>query len=258
MKILAIGDIVGRIGRDRTMYFLDKHKDEYDLIIANGENAAHGNGMTTSVYKELVGYGIDGFTMGNHTWGAPDIVNLMRYNNNIIRPANFDRDCPGKGSMILKAKNGASVGVINLIGRVYMPLPFDSPFAAVERELKFLKPKTDIILVDFHAEATSEKKAMGYFLDGKVSAVFGTHTHVQTADESILPGKTGYITDLGMTGAVHSVLGMNKNIIVNRFLNGMPQKFELATGEGVFCGCAFTIDESSGKTVSIERIYEKQ
>ena len=166
MKILAIGDIVGRIGRDATMYYLEKHRDNYDLIIANGENSAHGNGMTKSVYEELSSYGIDGFTMGNHTWGCPDIAKLMKYNNNIIRPSNFDKECPGKGSMILKAKNGVSVGVINLIGRVYMPLPFDSPFTAAEREIQFLSDKCDIILVDFHAEATSEKVSMGYFLDG--------------------------------------------------------------------------------------------
>ena len=256
MKILAIGDIVGRIGRDKVMYYLEKHSGEYDLIIANGENAAHGNGMTRAVWEELSSYGIDGFTMGNHTWGAPDIVNLMKYNKNIVRPANFDRSCPGKGSMILTAKNGVSVGVINIIGRVYMPMSFDSPFNAVERELKFLKEKTDIIIVDFHAEATSEKVSMGYFLDGKVSAVFGTHTHVQTADEKILPSGTGYITDLGMTGAVHSVLGMDKNIILNRFINGMPSKFQLASGEGQFSGCEFEIDEKSGKTVEIKRIFE--
>ena len=258
MKILAIGDIVGRIGRDATMYYLEKHRDDYDLIIANGENAAHGNGMTKSVYAELCSYGIDGFTMGNHTWGCPDISNLMKYNNNIIRPANFDKECPGKGSMILKSKNGISVGVINLIGRVYMPLPFDSPFTAAEREIHFLSDKCDIILVDFHAEATSETVSMGYFLDGKVSAVFGTHTHIQTADEAILPKGTAYLTDLGMTGAVHSVLGMDKRIIINRFMNGMPSKFELATGDGQFCGCEFEIDETTKKAINVTRIFEKK
>lgn len=258
MKILAIGDIVGRIGRDSVMYYLEKHKEEYDLIIANGENAAHGNGMSRSVYQELCGYGIDGFTMGNHTWGCPDVITLMKYNQNIIRPANFDKNCPGKGSMVLEAKNGVSVGIINLIGRVYMPLPFDSPFTAAKRELGFLKSRSDIILVDFHAEATSEKMTMGYFLDGEVSAIFGTHTHIQTADETILPSGTGYITDLGMTGAVHSILGMDKKVIMNRFLNGMPSKFELATGDGQFCACEFEIDEITGKTKNIKRIFHKE
>lgn len=258
MKILAIGDIVSRVGRDAAMYYLERHKTEYDLIIANGENSAHGNGLSRPIYQELSGYGIDGFTMGNHTWGCPDVVNLMRYNSNIIRPANFSKDCPGRGSMVLKTKNGASVGIINLIGRVYMPMNYDSPFSAAERELKFLKDKCDIVIVDFHAEATSEKMAMGYFLDGKVSAVFGTHTHIQTADDTVLPCGTAYITDLGMTGPVHSVLGMDKKIIVNRFLNGMPSKFEIATGEGQFCGCEFEIDENTKKAVNTKRIFQKK
>lgn len=257
MKILAIGDIVGRVGRDAVMYYLEKHREEYDLIIANGENATHGHGLSKPVYEELTGYGINGFTMGNHTWGCPDVVNLMKYNNNIIRPANFDKECPGKGGMVLKARNGVLVGVINVIGRVYMPLSFDSPFTAVEREIRFLKEKCDILIVDFHAEATSEKMAMGYFLDGKTAAIFGTHTHIQTADDTILPGGTGYITDLGMTGAIHSVLGMDRKIILNRFLNGMPQKFEMANGAGQFCGCEFEIDENNGKTIGIKRIFEK-
>lgn len=257
MKILAIGDIVGRVGRDAVISYLERHRSEYDLVIANGENSTHGRGLSKPVYQELMKFGIDGLTMGNHTWGCPDVENIMKYNRNVIRPANFDRSCPGKGSMILKTEKGVSVGIINIIGRVYMPMSFDSPFTAVEREIAFLKEKTDVIVVDFHAEATSEKVAMGYYLDSKVAAVFGTHTHVQTADETILPGGTGYITDLGMTGAVHSVLGMDKRIIVNRFLNGMPSKFELATGKGQFCGCEFEIDETSGKTVAVKRIFER-
>lgn len=257
MKILTIGDIVSRVGRDAVMYYMEKHGAEYDLVIANGENAAHGNGMTNAVYRELSEYGIHGFTMGNHTWGCPDITKIMKYNKNVIRPANFDKSCPGRGSMILETASGVSVGVVNLIGRVYMPMPADSPFSAAEREIAFLADKTDIILVDFHAEATSEKKAMGFFLDGKVSAVFGTHTHVQTADEIVLPGGTGYITDLGMTGVYHSVLGMDKHVIVNRFISGMPAKFEIATGKGEFCGCEFEIDENTGKTVAVKRIQEK-
>ena len=257
MKILAIGDIVGRIGRDATMTYLDRHSSEYDLIIANGENSTHANGISKAVYNELTGCGIDGFTMGNHTWGCPDVVNLMKYNDNIVRPANFDKACPGTGSMILKARNGMSVGVINIIGRTYMPNPADSPFTAVEAELEKLSGKTDIILVDFHAEATSEKVAMGYFLDGKVTAVFGTHTHIQTADEQILPKGTGYITDLGMTGPIHSVLGMDKQIIVNRFLNGMPSKFEVATGRGQFCGISIEIDDETKAVTDVKRIFER-
>lgn len=253
MKILCIGDIVGRVGRDMVFSYLDKHMYDYDLVIANGENAAHGKGITKNVYDELKRAGIDGFTLGNHTWGCPDVKKVLEYNEDIIRPANFDEGCPGVGSMILKARNGVLVGVINIIGRVYMQ-PADSPFTIVKKEIEKLKKKTNIILVDFHAEATSEKISMGYYLDGEVSAVFGTHTHVQTADEKILQKGTGYITDLGMTGPIHSVLGMDKSLIVNKFLNNMPVKFEVATGEGEFSGCVFEIDEETGKTVGIERI----
>lgn len=253
MKILCIGDIVGRVGRDMVFEYMDKHMYDYDLVIANGENAAHGKGITKPVYEELKKAGIDGITLGNHTWGCGDVKKVLDFNDDIIRPANFDEGCPGVGSMILKAKNEVLVGVINLIGRVYMQ-PADSPFTIVKREIEKLKQKTNIILVDFHAEATSEKISMGYYLDGEVSAIFGTHTHVQTADEKILKNGTGYITDLGMTGPVNSVLGMDKNIIVNKFLNNMPAKFEVATGEGEFSGCIFEIDESTGKTIKIERV----
>lgn len=253
MKILCIGDIVGRVGRDMVFSYLDKHMYDYDLIIANGENAAHGKGITKNVYEELKRAGIDGITLGNHTWGCPDVKRVLEFEDDIIRPANFDEGCPGVGSMVLKARNGVLVGIINIIGRVYMQ-PAESPFAIVKKEIEKLKEKTNIILVDFHAEATSEKISMGYYLDGEVSAVFGTHTHVQTADEKILSSGTGYITDLGMTGPIHSVLGMDKSLIVNKFLNNMPVKFEVATGEGEFSGCVFEIDENTGKTVGIERI----
>lgn len=254
MKILAIGDIVGRVGRDSTMSYLEDHKEEYDFIIANGENSTHGHGLSHPVYKMLCGCGIDGFTMGNHTWDCPDVANIMKYNANVIRPANYDRACPGRGSMILE-RNGKKIGVINLIGRINMPMPADSPFTAVENEIKYLKQKTEIIVVDFHAETTSEKKAMGYYLNGKVSAVFGTHTHVQTSDEEILTDGTGYITDLGMTGPIHSVLGIDKRTIINRFLNGMPAKFEIATGAGQFSACEFEIDEETAKCIGIKRIF---
>lgn len=254
MKVLCIGDIVGRVGRDMVFSYLDRNAVKYDLIVANGENAAHGRGITKNVYEELKRSGIDGFTLGNHTWGCPDVVSILKYNDDIIRPANFDKTCPGVGSMLITAKNGVKVGVINIIGRVYMEAA-DSPFNAVKEEISKLREKTNIIFVDFHAEATSEKIAMGYFLDGEVSAVFGTHTHVQTADETILPKGTGYITDLGMTGVIHSVLGMDKNIIIKRFIDLMPAKFEVANGKGKFCGCVFEIEEQSGKCVGIERIY---
>ena len=256
IRILCIGDVVGRTGREMLFKYTDdiKYKKSIDLIIANGENSSHGRGMTRSVYNEMTRAGVEGFTMGNHTWDAKEIVDIMKHEDNVIRPANYSSECPGKGSMILHTKSGISVGVINVIGRTFLP-PSDSPFDAALRETEKLRKSSKVILVDFHAEATSEKEAMGYFLDGKVSAVFGTHTHVQTADNKILPDGTGYITDLGMTGPEESVLGMNRHIIVKRFATGMPQKFEIATGKGRFCACIFDIDEESGKCVSTERIY---
>ena len=257
MKILAIGDIFGRSGRDAVFSQLEHSRDEYDLIVANAENAAHGRGLSKPVYEELLRAGIDAFTLGNHSWGCPDIVNIMRYSDNICRPANFEGDVCGTGSAVVKAKNGVRVGIINLIGRTYMPQQAKSPFYTADAEIEKLSGKCDIILVDFHAEATSEKMALGYYLDGRVSAVFGTHTHVQTADEKILPHGTGYITDLGMTGPSVSVLGVEKNIIVARFLGGMPQKFEVAEGKPQFCGAVFEIDENTKKTLEIKRIYKE-
>ena len=259
MKILCIGDIVSRVGRDMLYKYVDefKYSKGIDLVVANGENATHGRGLARDAYKELMAAGIDAVTMGNHTWGAKDINAIMKYEGNVIRPINFPKNNPGEGSMVITAKNGKKVGIINAIGRVYMD-PCDSPFAEVEKEVERLRKITNIILVDFHAEATSEKEAMGYFLDGRVSAVFGTHTHVQTADERILGGGTGYITDLGMTGPAHSVLGMDVKIIVDRFVTGLPQKFEIAQGKGQFNGCIFEIDDESGKCIGIERIFIRE
>ncbi|MCC8168948.1 MAG: TIGR00282 family metallophosphoesterase, partial [Oscillospiraceae bacterium] len=243
MKILCIGDVVSRVGRDMLFRFVDelKYKKSLDLVIANGENATHGRGLARNAYNEMMCAGIDGITMGNHTWGAKEIVSIMKYEKNVIRPANYTGSCPGEGSMILTSKSGVKVGIINIIGRVYMD-PAESPFEVVLEEIEKLKQSVQIILVDFHAEATSEKEAMGQFLDGKVSAVFGTHTHVQTADEMILPNGTGYITDLGMTGPIYSVLGMSSKIIIDRFLTSLPQKFEIAEAKGQLCGCIFDID----------------
>lgn len=258
MKILAIGDVVSRIGRDMLFRYVDelKYSKGIDLVIANGENSSHGRGMTRSTYNEMTRAGVDCFTLGNHTWGAKEVRYILEKEDNVIRPANYSGSVPGRGSMLTSTKSGTHVGIINLIGRVYMD-PADSPFDAVLKEIERLKKYTKIILVDFHAEATSEKEAMGYFLDGKVSAVFGTHTHVQTADEQILDGGTGYITDLGMTGARNSVLGMEKRVILDRFVNGMPAKFELASGKGQLCGCIFEINDD-GKCESLERLYLRE
>lgn len=247
---------MSRTGRDMLFKYVDelKYRSEIDFVIANGENSNHGRGMTRSCYEEMKLAGVDAFTMGNHVWGAKEITAIMRDERDVIRPANWPGNPPGEGSVILLSKRGIRIGIINLMGQVEM-VPCDNPFAAAECELKKLSGITPIIFVDFHAEATSEKMAMGYFLDGKVSAVFGTHTHIQTADSKILPGGTGYITDIGMTGPSDSILGMNKKIIVNRFRTGMPQKFEIATGKGQFCACVFTVDENTGKCTKAERLW---
>lgn len=255
MKIFCIGDIVGNPGikilSEKLEYF--KAEQHINLIIANAENSAHGRGVTRAVYEELSALGIDGFTTGNHVWNCKDIFPLMKYNSNIIRPANYEKSCPGRGSMILSCGE-AKVGIINLAGRVFMD-GANSPFHSAVKEINNLNAKgVKIILVDFHAEATSEKKALGWFLDGKVSAVFGTHTHVQTADECVLPGGTGYISDLGMTGAVYSVLGMKRDIVIEKFLTGMPCRFEIADGASQISGCIFDIDENTGKTINVLRV----
>lgn len=256
MKILCVGDVVSRVGRDMLFKYVDelKYQKDIDFVIVNGENSSHGRGMTRSTYSEMKRAGADVFTMGNHVWGAKEVVPIMEQEGDVIRPLNMQGTQPGNGSVVMTAKNGTKIGIINLIGQVNM-LPCNSPFDAVEKEVEKIREITPVIFVDFHAEVTSEKMAMGYFLDGKVSAVFGTHTHIQTADAKILKGGTGYITDLGMTGPEESVLGMNKNIIIDRFVSGVPQKFEIASGKGQFCGCIFTVDENSGKCTDIERLY---
>ncbi len=257
MKILTIGDIFGRVGRNTVEEELERMRGKYDFIIANAENASHGRGMSKPVYEQLSYAGIDVFTLGNHAWGCPDIATVMRYNDNVVRPANFEGSVPGKGSTIVTAKNGIKVGVINLIGRTYMQGAAESPFFAADRELERIKAYADLIFVDFHAEATSEKIALGYYLDGRVTAVFGTHTHVQTADSKIMPKGTGYISDLGMTGPAVSVLGLEKQTIIDRFLNSMPQKFTVANSRGQFCAAMFEIDDATRKVTSIERIYKE-
>lgn len=254
MKILCIGDVVSRSGREAVRLYLDNliKEKHIDLVVINGENLSHGRGISRNTYDEMVSIGIDGFTLGNHTWNCKDVINLLSYQKNIIRPANFSKTAPGNGSMILKTRSGEKVGFINVSGRTYME-PVSCPFEAVDREINRIKSETNIIFVDFHAEATSEKIALGWYLDGKVTAVYGTHTHVQTSDEIILPKGTGYITDLGMTGAFYSVLGMERRPVIQKFMTGMPQKFEVAEGKARFSACVFEAD-ADGKCVGIERI----
>jgi metallophosphoesterase (TIGR00282 family) len=253
--VLFIGDIVGRLGRKIVKELLPKLKKEHsvDLTIANGENSAAGYGITEKVYKELTEAGIDVITMGNHMFDKKDFSKVLEDCPKIIRPANYPPDVPGKDNIIVETKSG-KVAVINLLGRVFMP-PMDCPFRVGEALIEKLKQETPIVIVDFHAEATSEKCALGYFLDGKASAIIGTHTHVMTADERILAGGTAYLSDLGMTGAYDSVIGMNKEAIITRFLTQMPHRFEPVTeGTGILNAVILKIDPKTGKAKEITRI----
>lgn len=253
MNILFIGDIVGQPGRDYIVNNLSKIKSEYkvDICIANGENASHGNSITVQSARELYSAGIDIFTMGNHTFNrnVSDVFDDIEY---IVRPANYNKSLPGSGSVVFD--NGwFKLGVINVQGQVFLE-PIDSPFTAVMNEYEKIKGDCDAIIVDFHAEATSEKGAMGHFLDGKVAAVLGTHTHVQTADEKILPNGTAFISDVGMTGVEHSILGTDVSVIVNRFAHQKKDKFVLAEGKVQFNAVLITLNNNSGLAEEIRRI----
>ncbi len=255
LRVLFIGDIVGKTGRSAVRSLLPNIIDRLriNLIIANGENAAGGFGITEKVARELFSFKINIITTGNHVWDKKDDIEYIAREELILRPLNYPSGVPGRGSLIYNL-NGLEIGVINLAGRTFMA-PVDCPFRTVERELKEMRKVTNIIIVDFHAEATSEKIAMGYFLDGKVSAVIGTHTHVQTADERIFDKGTGYITDVGMTGPLNSIIGIEINQIIERFLYQMPKKFDVAKGESLFSGVVLDIDINTGKTVKIQRLY---
>ena len=254
MNILAIGDIVSQNGASYVKKKLGTLKKEYniDFVIANGENVCQGNGLTTSEANELLKSGIDVITLGNHAFRKKEIVNALLNKNCVIRPANFPEGTVGNGYTVLNCGSKRIV-VVNLIGRMNL-MTVDCPFKKADKILFELKNKCDIIVVDFHADATSEKLAMGYYLDGRASAVFGTHTHVQTADEMILPKGTGYISDVGMTGPEDSVLGVKKEIIIKRFITSMPQKFEAADGKQKLCGVIFEFDDESNKCIDVKRI----
>lgn len=255
MRILAIGDVVGKPGRQAVRAHLpeliETHK--LDLVIANAENAAGGSGLTVETAEDLLTMPVAMLTGGNHTWRYKEVLNLLERDPRILRPLNFPPGTPGRGYGICQTAGGVKVGVINLQGRVFMdPLP--SPFEVVLDAIQELRKETPIIVVDFHAEATSEKRAMGWFLDGKASLVFGTHTHVATADEEILPQGTGYITDIGMTGPYDSVIGMKKEAILERFITMRPTSFQVAKGDLRLCGVIAELDDETGQCRSIERV----
>jgi metallophosphoesterase (TIGR00282 family) len=254
IKILFIGDIVGRSGRNVVKHFLSdlKAEEKVDFVIANGENLSAGKGITFGKYEEMINVGIDYFTSGNHIWNNRDIIPYMKDKSvKVLRPANYPNDPPGLGYATVDV-DGTKLTIINLMGRVFIPGLFDDPFAKAK---EIVDANSDsAIIIDFHAEATSEKMALAYYLDGQISAVIGTHTHVQTADEKILAGGTGFITDAGMCGPTDSVLGVEKDIIIRGFLTGLPQSHKVAVGDSIFNACLLEIDSLTKKTVSIKRI----
>lgn len=255
MKVLFIGDIVGKTGRNAVRALLPVLRDRYkvDFVFANGENIAGGFGLTEDLVADLYKAGVEVITTGNHVWDKKDFVPYITKDDRVLRPLNFAPGAPGSGSIIYTLSDRTKVGVLNLSGRIFMS-PMDCPFRTAEKAVERLRQETPVVLVDFHAEATSEKVALGYFLDGRVSAVLGTHTHVQTADEKILPNGTAYITDVGMTGPAESVIGIDVAQIIERFLTGMPARFETAKGKGVFSGVVIEIDGSNGKATAIQRL----
>ena len=253
MKILLIGDIVGNSGVKKVKEVIPKFKEDnnIDYIIANGENSADGMGITEKIFEDLKNAGVNMVTMGNHTWGKRDIFKFLD-DEHIIRPANYAPGVPGHGYRIHEC-NGKKIAVINLIGRVDIAVLSENPFLKADNILK--KIEADIIIIDFHAEATAEKIAMGYYLDGKVTCVFGTHTHVQTADETILENGTGYITDIGMTGPKKSVIGMDVSASIKRFSTSLPERYKVSDDEEVvLTGCILEIDDDTCRMNKISRI----
>jgi hypothetical protein len=255
MRLLFIGDIVGRPGRELVRrglgYLVEEHRA--DLVVANAENAAAGFGITREIGDQLLEWGVDVMTSGNHIWDKKEAVDYIGAEPRLLRPANYPAGVPGNGSYLARTRDGRSVGVINVMGRVFMH-QIDDPFAVVEREIDALRARARVLFVDFHAEATSEKIAMGWHLDGRVAAVVGTHTHVQTADERVLPQGTAYITDVGMTGPHDSVIGVERSAILQRFLTALPQRFETASENPRLHAVVIAADETTGRARSIERV----
>ncbi len=256
MNILCIGDVVGEPGRNAIRELLPKIKEELriDFTICNGENSAGGSGITPRLADELFKSGCDILTTGDHVWDKFDIKEYLNQNKNIIRPANFQPGSPGRGWTVAKTSKGVKVGIINLLGRVFMRYNVNCPFREFQSIFKEIKQETSIVVVDLHAETTSEKVAFGFFSDGQASVVFGTHTHIQTADDVILPQGTAYITDLGMTGPYDSVIGQNKDQIIERFTTGLPVRFQVAESNVRLNGIVVDVDEKTGRAKSMVRL----
>ncbi len=259
MRILFLGDVVGLPGLKALTDDLQRIREEQqvDLVFVNGENASGGYGLKSKHAKSIFKAGADGITGGNHIWKYKDLYSMLDSDGRVLRPHNYADHLPGTGVQIIKKKGLPPVALINIIGRTFMP-PIDCPFAAIEAVVDALPAEVAVSVVDFHAEATGEKIAMGYFLDGKVSAVVGTHTHVQTNDAKVLPGGTAYLTDLGMCGATDSCLGMKPEIILDRYLTGLPRQLEAAAGQGVLQGAIFDIDDTTGRALTIAPYKQDQ
>ena len=257
VKLLFIGDIFGKSGREIIREALPAliKLHEVDLVVANVENAAGGNGITRDIAEKLLGCGIQVMTTGNHVWDKKEALTYIKEEPRLLRPANYPPEVPGRGRFIAQTNSGVRVGIVNVMGRVFMN-PLDNPFTVARNEIAQiqLENNPDVILVDMHAEATSEKQAMGWHLDGTVTAVVGTHTHVQTADERILPNGTAYITDVGMTGPYDSIIGVDVRPVLKRFLDGLPARFEPATGPARLNAVLITANSKNGRSTKIERV----
>ncbi|MCC6483750.1 MAG: TIGR00282 family metallophosphoesterase [Armatimonadetes bacterium] len=255
MIVLIVGDIVGRPGRRALSETLPGLVEEFspDFVIANGENAAGGSGITRETAAPLFSAGVHVLTMGNHVWNHREAIPYIEEDTRIVRPANFPSGSPGRGANVFVARDGVKVAVINLQGRTFMQ-PIDDPFRTGSQLIETLSQQADVIIVDFHAEATSEKMAFAHYVDGGVACVYGTHTHVATADEGVLPRGTAYITDIGMTGPSQSIIGMRPDEIIERFVTGLPKRYEVAGGPTMLNGIVLDIDESKGLARSIQRV----
>jgi 2',3'-cyclic-nucleotide 2'-phosphodiesterase len=258
IRILLVGDVVGKPGREafREIFPRLKEREGIDFTVVNAENVAGGSGLTEKAVSRLLDGGADVLTAGDHIWRNKEIFTFIAGQPRLLRPANFPAGSPGRGSGVFTTPAGVEVGVVNLLGRVFMK-PIDCPFRQGDREIESLARRTKVILVDFHAEATSEKQALGYHCAGRVSALFGTHTHVPTADERVLEGGTAYITDLGMTGAAESILGREIEPVLKNFTTGLPAYFAVAGGKPTLEGAIVEIDPATGKAVSIRRVREE-
>ncbi|MBR2216528.1 MAG: TIGR00282 family metallophosphoesterase [Selenomonadaceae bacterium] len=258
MRIMFVGDVVGRSGRRLFAKYTPglKREKKLDLVVVNGENVAGGNGLTKNTLEELYGAGADIVTTGNHVWDKKEVLSFIEQEPYLVRPANYPEPCPGHGFCIYPFK-ALNIGIMNLSGRTFMP-PMDCPFQKAEELLEILQRECDLIFLDFHAEATSEKIAMGRYLDGRITGLVGTHTHVPTSDERVLPQGTGYVTDLGMVGATDSVLGVKTELIIEKFLTGRPVRFDAAEGAGEYAALVMETDDAAGKTKRVERVLIRE